>query len=62
MDPLTTNRIDSSLPSVSEKRGDERALVPRRRRLAMPEKTVEEEELEQEPGPDPPKHTLDDLA
>ena len=62
MDPLITNGIDPALLRVLEKRGDERAPVPRRRRPPVPEKTVEEEELDQEPGSDTPKHTLDDLA
>jgi hypothetical protein len=59
MDPLITNGIDPALLRVLEKRGDEHAPVPRRKRPAVPEKTVEEEP---EPGPDTPKHTLDDLA
>lgn len=69
MDPLITNGIDAALLRVLEKRGDERAPVPRRRRPAAPQPTVEEseeEELEeknmQEQDPDTPKHALDDLA
>ncbi len=62
MDPLITNGIDPALLRVLEKRGDERDPVPRRKRPAVPEKTVEEEELNEEPGPDTPKHAVDDLA
>jgi hypothetical protein len=62
MDPLITNGIDAALLRVLEKRGDERDPVPRRKRPAVPEKTVEEEELNEEPGPDTPKHAVDDLA
>ena len=66
MDPLITNRIDPALLRGMEKRGDERAPVPRRKRPAVPETSVEEEEdneeLEQEPGSEAPKHALDDLA
>jgi hypothetical protein len=61
MDPLITNGIDPALLRVLEKRGDERDPVPRRKRPAVPEKAVEEE-LDQEPGPDTPKHEVDDLA
>jgi hypothetical protein len=61
MDPLITNGIDPALLRVLEKRGQERDPAPRRRRPAVPEKPVEEENKE-EPGPDTPKHTLDDLA
>ena len=61
MDPLITSGIDPALLHVQEKRGAERDVVPRRKRPAVPEKTVEEEN-EQEPDPDTPKHTLDDLA
>ena len=62
MDPLITNGIDPALLRVLDKRGDERDPVPRRKRPAVPEKTAEEEENKEEPGPDTPKHTLDDLA
>jgi|HubBroStandDraft_5_1064220.scaffolds.fasta_scaffold33283_4 hypothetical protein len=62
MDPLITNRIDAALPSASGKRGNERAPVPRRSRPAVPENTVEEEQLEPDPDSDTPKHALDDLA
>jgi hypothetical protein len=62
MDPLITNRIDPARPSVMEKRGDERAPEPRRKRRAMLEKAREEEEIEQELGFDTPRHSLDDLA
>jgi len=61
MDPLITNGIDPALLRVLEKRGDEREAAPRRRRPAVPEKTVEKEN-KPEPGPDTPKHALDDLA
>jgi hypothetical protein len=65
MDPLITNRIDPAQLRVPEKRGQERDPAPRRKRPAVPGKTVEEapgEENNQEPGLDTPKHTLDDLA
>jgi hypothetical protein len=67
MDPLITNGIDAALLRVLEKRGQERDQAPRRKRPAAPEKTVEEdEENNQEPGVgtpnDTPKHKLDDLA
>jgi hypothetical protein len=65
VDPLITNAIDPALLRVLDKRGDERAPAPRRKRPAVPEKTVEEaaeEEKKDEPGLDTPKHTLDDLA
>ena len=61
MDPLITNGIDPALLRVLEKRRDERDPVPRRKRPAVPEKPVEEEN-EEEPGPDTPKHAVDDLA
>jgi len=61
MDPLITNGIDPALLRVLEKRGDEREAAPRRRRPAVPEKTVAEEN-NPEPGPGTPKHALDDLA
>lgn len=60
MDPLLTNRLDPALLRVVEKRGSEREATPRRRRPAVPEKTGEEKE--EAPGPDTPKHELDDLA
>jgi hypothetical protein len=64
MDPLITNAIDPALLRVLEKRGDTREAAPRRRRPPGPGKTVEEEieENQPEPGPDTPKHILDDLA
>jgi hypothetical protein len=64
MDPLITNGIDPALLRVLEKRGDARDPVPRRKRAAVPGKTVDEEENKnkEEPGFDTPKHTLDDLA
>ena len=63
MDPLITNGIDPALLRVLEKRGEERDPVPRRKRPAAPENTVEDaEENNQDPGLDTPKHTLDDLA
>ncbi len=63
MDPLITNGIDPALLRVLERRGQERDLAPRRKRPAVPEKTIEKaEENDQEPGLDAPKHTLDDLA
>ncbi|MGD0414183.1 MAG: hypothetical protein ABSA80_02405 [Terriglobales bacterium] len=61
MDPLITNRIDPVEPRGLEKRGEERDPMPRRKRPAVPEKT-DEEELDQEPAPDTPKHAVDDLA
>jgi hypothetical protein len=61
MDPLITNGIDPELMRVQEKRGNERDTVPRRKRPAVPEKLVDEE-LEQDPDADTPKHTFDDLA
>lgn len=63
MDPLITNGIDPTLLRVVEKRGQERDAAPRRKRPAVPENTIEEAEQDsQEPDPDTPKHTLDDLA
>ncbi|HKM46321.1 MAG TPA: hypothetical protein VJX69_01970 [Terriglobales bacterium] len=63
MDPLITNGVDPALLRVLEKRGDERESVPRRKRPAVPEKTVDEQGTnEDEAAPDTPKHTLDDLA
>jgi hypothetical protein len=63
MDPLITNGVDPALLRVLEKRGQERDPAARRRRPPVPEKTVaEDDENEQEPGSDTPKHTLDDLA
>ncbi len=63
MDPLITNGIDPALLRVLEKRGDERESAPRRKRPAVPEKTVEEQGgNEDEADPDTPKHALDDLA
>jgi len=62
MDPLITNGIDPALLRVLEKRGQERDPVPRRKRPAVPEKPVKEEESKEEPGPETQKHTLDDLA
>jgi hypothetical protein len=61
MDPLTTNGIDASLMQVLEKRGNERDAAPRRKRPAVPQDPAEQD-LEQEPDADTPKHTLDDLA
>jgi len=61
MDPLITNGIDPALLRVLEKRGDARDPVPRRKRPAVPEKTLEEENKE-DLGLETPKHTLDDLA
>jgi hypothetical protein len=67
MEPLITNRIDPALLRVPEKRGDEREPVPRRKRPSVPgnpveHQTEEEEELEQQPDSDTPKHAVDDLA
>jgi len=65
MDPLITNGIDPALLQIVEKRGQERDPALRRKRPAVPEKPVEEIEEEnsnEEPDPDAPKHTLDDLA
>jgi hypothetical protein len=64
MDPLITNGIDPALLRVLEKRGDTREGAPRRRRPPGPGKAVEEPEEggQQEPDPENPKHTLDDLA
>jgi hypothetical protein len=63
MDPLITNGVDPALLRVLEKRGQERDPAARRRRPPGPEKSVaDDEENEQETGPDAPKHTLDDLA
>ncbi|MGD0791574.1 MAG: hypothetical protein ABR920_07365 [Terriglobales bacterium] len=62
MDPLITNGIDPALWRVLEKPGNERDPLSRRKRPAVPEKPVEEEESKEEPGPETPKHTLDDLA
>jgi len=61
MDPLITNAIDPALLRVLEKRGQERDPAAPRRRPPPPEKPAEEEN-KQEPDPDAPKHTLDDLA
>jgi hypothetical protein len=62
MDPLITNAIDPALLRVLEKRGQERDPAARRRRPPVPEKPAAEEEKKQEPDPDTPQHTLDDLA
>jgi hypothetical protein len=62
MDPLITNGIDPALLRVLEKRGQERDRAARRKRPPVPEKPAGEEENKQEPDPDAPKHTLDDLA
>jgi hypothetical protein len=62
MEPLITNGIEPAMLRGLEKRGDARDPVPRRKRPAVPEKTVEEDESKEEPGLDTPKHTLDDLA
>jgi len=71
MDPLITNGIDPALLRVLEKRGDEREPATRRKRPVVPENPVEEAREEEAPEvdneednqePDPPKHTLDDLA
>ena len=62
MDPLITNAIDPALLRVLEKRGQERDPAARRKRPAVPETPVGAEELEPEPGPNTPKHALDDLA
>ncbi len=61
MDPLITNGIDPALLRVVEKRGHDGDPQPRRRRPAAPEKIVADEN-KLEPGPDNPKHALDDLA
>jgi len=61
MDPLITNAIDPALLRVLEKRGQERDPAAPRRRPPLPEKPAEEEN-KQQPDPDTPKHTLDDLA
>jgi len=61
MDPLITNAIDPALLRVLEKRGQERDPAAPRRRPPVPEKPAEEEN-QQGPDPDAPKHTLDDLA
>jgi hypothetical protein len=61
MDPLITNGIDPSLLRVIEKRGQERDPMPQRRRSAG-HAPADDEELNQEPGADTPKHALDDLA
>jgi hypothetical protein len=62
MDPLITNGIDPALLRVLEKRGQERDPADRRKRPPVPGKPAEEEANKQEPDPDTPKHTLDDLA
>ena len=64
MDPLITNAIDPALLRVLEKRGQDRDPASRRRRPPVPGKTADEtdEENQSEPGPDTPKHELDDLA
>jgi hypothetical protein len=59
VDPLLINGIDPVLLRGLEKGGEERDSVPRHKRARVPAKTVEEEA---EPGFDPPKHALDDLA
>jgi hypothetical protein len=61
MDPLITNGIDLALIRVVEKRGHDTDPQPRRRRPAASEKMVKEDHG-LEPGPDNPKHALDDLA
>lgn len=68
MDPLLTNGIDPVLLRGLDKRGDPRDSLSRRKRLAAPEKSAEEdeeavnEENKLEPDPDAPEHKLDDLA
>jgi len=62
MDPLFTNKIDAVLPRVLEQRGNERDPVPRRKRPAVPAKAATDDDLDQEPGSDTPKHAIDDLA
>jgi hypothetical protein len=63
MDPLITNGVDPALLRVLDKHGQERDPVARRKRPPVPEEPpANDEENEQEPGPDTPKHTLDDLA
>ena len=61
MEPLITNGIDPALLRVIEKRGQERDSMPRRRRHADPAPT-DDDDLNQEPGTDTPKHAIDDLA
>lgn len=61
MDPLITNGVDPALLRVLEKRGQERDPALRRRRVPAPESPAEEEK-DEEPDPDAPKHELDDLA
>jgi hypothetical protein len=68
MGPLLTNGIDPVLPHGLDKRGDPRDSLPRRKRLAAPEKSAEEdektvyEENKLESDLDAAEHKLDDLA
>ncbi|MGD0823192.1 MAG: hypothetical protein ABR908_01325 [Terriglobales bacterium] len=71
MDPLITNGIDPALLRVLDKRGQERDQTARRKRPAPPEKPDAEEQdvapegennSNDEPGSENPKHALDDLA
>ena len=62
MNPLSTNGVEPVLRGL-DKRADEHAPVPRRKRPVVRAKTVEDdEEHNEEPGPDIPQHKLDDLA
>jgi hypothetical protein len=62
MNPLSNNGIEPVMRGL-EKRGDERDPAPRRKRPAVREKAVaDEEEHNEESGTDIPQHKLDDLA
>lgn len=58
MEPLITNRLDSALLRVIEKRGNERDSPSRRRRQPAPEKPGTQEEADTETT----RHEIDDLA
>lgn len=68
MHPLSTNGVEPVMLRGLEKRADERDSVPRRKRPAVRAKTIEDheectdEDKEEEPALDIPKHHLDDLA
>ncbi len=62
MDPLITNGVDPALLRVLEKRGEQRDVIPRRKRPSLPKTDEEIEENSQDPDEDSPPHTLDDLA
>ncbi|HKB99133.1 MAG TPA: hypothetical protein VKD23_10130 [Terriglobales bacterium] len=65
---LSTNGVEPVMLRGLEKRANEHGPVPRRERPALRGKTIEgheeytDEDKEEEPSFDIPKHHLDDLA